>query len=136
MPRMKDRYTIDEAEQMLAETNSVSPEFRIIISKTLTKLPKEIVDWTIKNTLFVSSSSEYLAFWGRLDDWKDKKGFIFLSQYLKHEEEETFSLIIAQEIAHAKLDHKSPLFTKMTRETERKQEQQAEELAKKWLNGH
>ncbi len=134
MPRKKiERYTPEEVENQLAAVNSISSEFRVLLTEALSKLPKEIVDWAIKYTIFVSSSGEYLAFWGPLKDLKDKRGFIFLSQYLKHEDEETCSFVIAQEIAHAKLDHKSPLFTKMLREEERRQEQEAEELAKKWL---
>lgn len=137
MPRTKkDKYTPEESENMLAEAYSVSPEFKIMLSRTFCRLPKEIVDWATKNVLFVSSSSEYLAFWGPLSDLQDKKGFIFLSQYLKHEDEESFSLIVAQEIAHAQLDHKSPLFTRMLRSDQRAQEQKAEELAKKWLNSN
>lgn len=134
MPRTKkNRFTPEEAERLLEEVYSVSPEFRIILARVFCRLPKEIVDWATKNIVFVSSSGEYLAFWGPLTDLSDKKGFIFLSQYLKHEDDESFSFIIAQEIAHAQLNHKSPLFTRMPRADQRKQEQDAEDLAKKWL---
>ena len=132
--KRKERYTPEEADYAFGGINSVSEEFRIVLAKALSKLPIEIVDWTAENLLFISSSEHYWAFSLSKKEWKHKKGFIFLSNDLKNEPEKKQTLCIAHEIAHHKLNHKSPVFSNLTKEEIEKGEQEADELAKKWLS--
>ena len=130
---MKDRYSFEEADYVFAGMNSVSPEFRIIIARALSKLPKDVVDWTADNAMFVSSSDQYWAFTLFVDEFKHKKGFIFLSECLINTTEEKQLFTIAHEIAHLRLNHKSPILSKLTVDESRKQEKDANSLAAKWI---
>ena len=130
----KETYTPEQADYAFAGFNSVSDEFRVILAKALSRLPTKIVDWAAKNLLFISSSEEYWAFSLSKKEWKHKKGFIFLSNHLKDESEEKQAFCIAHEIAHQKLNHKSPIFSNLTEEEAKKQEEEADELAQKWLS--
>ena len=49
-----------------------------------------------------------------------------------NEEKQTFT--IAHEIAHQKLENKNPIFSNLTGKETQKQEDEADELAKKWLS--
>lgn len=131
---MKKRYTPEEVDYMFAGFNSVSEEFRVILAKAISKLPRNIVEWATEKLLFVSSSQEYWAFSLSKKEWKHKRGFIFLSTYLKNESEEKQTFSVAHEIAHQKLRHKSPIFSNLTHEETQRQEKEADELAKKWLS--
>lgn len=130
---MKERYTPEEVDYGFAGFNEVDEVFRIILAKAISKLPMKIVDWTTKNLLFISSSDEYFAFYLPKHEWKHKKGFIFLSEALKNESEEKQTFQIAHEIAHVKLNHKSPVFSDLTEIEMKRQEKEADELANKWL---
>jgi Zn-dependent peptidase ImmA (M78 family) len=130
----KESYSLEEADYAFAGMNSVSEEFRVIIARALSKLPKEIVDWTAEAAFFFSSSEEYFAFTLRKIDFAHKQGFIFLSENLKWESEEKQAFMIAHEIAHLKLNHRSPILDRLSEQETRKQEKEADILATKWLH--
>mgnify|MGYP001084517937 CR=1 FL=1 len=129
----KERYTPEEADYTFGGTNTVSEDFRIILAKALSKLPRKIVDWAAENLNFLSSTPD-LAYTTTIKEWKHKKGFVFLCEPLKNRTEEEQTFYIAHEIAHLKLEHRSPIFSYLTEEETQKQEEEADELAKKWLS--
>jgi len=119
---MKEKYTPEEVDYGFAGFNEVDEAFRIILAKAISKLPRKVVDWITKNLLFISSSNEYFAFYLPKHEWKHKKGFVFLSETLRNESEENQTFKIAHEIAHAKLNHKSPIFSDLTEIKMKRQE--------------
>jgi hypothetical protein len=129
------RYTVEQVDLDFGgfgldgfgqvQGHRVSEQFRIVLVKTLSKLPKEIVDWANDNLLFFSSSDDSLAFCLQTRHWKHKKGFIFLSEDLSSESESKQAFIIAHEIAHVKL--------KQPPEYGQQSEEEADKLAKQWL---
>lgn len=129
----KQSYSPEEADYQFGGMNAVSPEFRIILAKALSELPKATVDWVAENLIFISSSEEYWAFSLSKNEWEHIVGFVFLCEHLKNiaEKEQAFS--IAHEIAHHRLGHKSPIFGNLTTDEFRKQEEEADKLARKWL---
>lgn len=136
------RYTIEELWQMFGggltigpRTHRVSDEIRKVLVKTFTKMPKEIVDWACQKLIFVSSCEDHYAF-ALLKDtsWGSCKGFVFISDYLLDLAEEEQTLAVAHEIAHMKLRHKSSVFNNLTRVETEKQEEKANDLARKWLS--
>ena len=129
----KGRYSPEQADYAFGGMYSVSAEFRGIIAKALSNLPKEIVDWTAEGAFFISSSDEYWAFTLFLDEFEHKKGFIFLSESLKGESEEKQAFMIAHEIAHLKLNHRSPILSRLSEKETRRQEEEADNLAKTWF---
>jgi Zn-dependent peptidase ImmA (M78 family) len=113
--------------------NQVSEEFRLILAKAVSKLPEDIAEWAAENLLFISSSEEYWAFSLSKDEWNNKIGFVFLSEGLKGEPEDKQAFTIAHEIAHHKLKHRSPIFSRLSQEETEMQERTADKLAEKWL---
>jgi len=131
----KDRYSLEQADYAFGGINSVSEEFRVILAKALSKLPKDIVDWVVNFAFFISSSDEYWAFTLFIDEFEHKKGVIFLSENLKEEIEEKQLFWIAHEIAHLKLNHRSPIFCGLSEKETKRQEAEADNLVKTWLKG-
>lgn len=76
---------------------------------------------------------EYLAFSLPFKEYGHIKGFIFLSEFLRRKPEKSQTFTIAHEVAHQKLQHVSPVFSNLTTEQDFKQEQEADDLALKWL---
>lgn len=135
----KEHCTPEWCDYLFGGANSVSEEFRIILAQSLSRLPKEIVDWTVANVNFISSSEEFyaLAFPKKQLRSIPFKGFVFLSEDLKKASKEKQITTIAHEIAHMRLNHKSFLWSNITEEENEKQEIEADEQAKRWLNiGH
>ena len=130
----RETYTLEEVDYELGGVYALDDEFRSILDRSLSKLPKNTVDWAIRKLFFVSSSEEYWAFLLSKSEWGHKTGFIFLSEQLKDETEEKQAFTIAHEIAHHKLKHKSPFFGKITKEQARKNEEEADERARTWLS--
>lgn len=127
------RYTLEEVDYMFAGFNLVNEEFRVILARTISKLPKEIVEWATEKLLFISSTDDCWAFSLLKEEWRHKEGIIFLCECLKNDSEERQTFRIAHEIAHQKLKHKSPIFNRLTEEEVWKQEKEATKLAEKWL---
>lgn len=100
----------------------------------MSKLPKDIVDWVAENLVFISSSDEYWAFSLPKEEWTHKQGFVFLSESMKGISEKKQVFWIAHEIAHHKLQHKSPIFSNLTEKEITTQEEKADEIAMKWLS--
>lgn len=86
-----------------------------------------------KKLFFISSSECCWAFSLLKSEWGHKVGFVFLSDYVKDQDEKSQAFWIAHEIAHQKLKHKNPFFGKITFEQGDKNEEEADKLARKWL---
>lgn len=53
-----------------------------------------------------------------------------------HPKARNFIYVVLHEVAHAIRNHKSPKFDRLTQEEHEVQEQEADDLAMKWFNGH
>ena len=106
-------------------------DFQLIPSviKALKKLPEDVIAWTAKNIVLVSSRDN-VNWFQNLEDYRDKKGFVVLCSNWKESDEATQAYIIAHEIAHAKLGHRKT----SQDDIYDNHEKEADELAKKWLN--
>ena len=131
---MKDRYSPEEVDYMFGGANSVDEEFRCIIAQSMANLTMNVVEWASKKVFFVSSSDEYLAFSLYIKGWKHIQGFILLSEALRKKPDKMKTFIIAHEIAHQKLKHVSAVLCNLTNEQADAQEQEADDLALKWLS--
>jgi hypothetical protein len=130
---MNEKYDAEEVDYKFGGMNSVDDQFRVIVARSVANLPKEIVDWVTEKLFFVSSSDEYIAFSMPFNEYKHMKGLIFLSEELRAESQESQTFTIAHEVAHLKLKHVSPVFSNLTDEQCLNQEQEADDLALKWL---
>jgi Zn-dependent peptidase ImmA (M78 family) len=128
-----ETYTLRQVDYSFAGVHPVSDQFKLILAKSLAKLPRNIVDWTTENLFFVSTSDKEYAFSLSKKEWRHKRGFVFLSDLLKDLDEGKQAFIIAHEVAHHKLEHKSPVFNKLTERKVAKQEWEADTLANEWL---
>jgi hypothetical protein len=136
----EERYTFEEIYDMLngrlppklrleQGVHYISEEFRSCIANALTKLPKKIVDWTISNVFFASSTDKPACCLSR-SRMEPAKVIIFLSNCLLDKSKREQAFIVAHEIAHFKLHKCIP---RGIDEESIKQEKDANELAEKWL---
>jgi Zn-dependent peptidase ImmA (M78 family) len=84
--------------------------------------------------MFVSSDDSFWAFFLAPEIVKGKKNIVFMSECLKNRSEEEQVFTIAHEIAHTRLKHKSPILSNLTREETKRQEDEANRLANKWIS--
>lgn len=131
--KVKDRYTPGEVDYAFGGMNELDEEFRCIVAKAMANLPKNIVDWASVKVLFVSSSEERVAF-SLIFKGLKRQGFIFLSEALRKKPEKEKTFTIAHELAHQKLRHLHPAIEGLTYEQADAQEQEADDLALKWLS--
>jgi Zn-dependent peptidase ImmA (M78 family) len=131
---MIDKYTPETVDYMFGGINQIDEEFRVIIAKAIANLPKKIVDWATERLVFISSCDDCCAFTLNLKEWKHLIGFIFLCEELRKEPEKTQTFMVAHEIAHRKLRHLSPILSNLSNEQTDAQEQEADDLALKWLS--
>jgi len=96
-------------------------------------IPKDIVDWAAKYLLFSSSETSTYAYSFPPRLWKGKLGIIILCEPLRKLSPERQGFVVAHEIAHRKLKHKSAVFDNLTLEEDIKQEDDANKMAAKWL---
>lgn len=103
-----------------------------IIAQTLLKLPKEIIDYLIKTTWFLSSSPDSFGYTFNGNDIPNKH-FIFLSDELFEQSMSQIQYTILHEVGHIILKHKNEIGFRQSKEEIRKQESEADEFAKKYL---
>ena len=128
------RFTSEEADCELAGIHVVSDDFKVILARALSSIPKEIAEWAKKSLFFFSDVDDPIAFYLSRKDWKNRIGFVFLSNALKKKPLEKRTFTVVHEIAHAKLNHRSYLFNPtMTKLDYIRRETEANILAKKWL---
>jgi len=128
-------YRPEDVDYAFAGLNQVSDDFRVILARTMSKLPTRVVDWAADNILFVSSDNDSYAFFLPREEWNRKRNLVFLSEILKDQTTILQAFYVAHEIAHVKLRHRSPIFSDLSQEETDAQETDANDLARKWLSG-
>ena len=95
------------------------------ITETISVLPHDIIDWIVETCVFRDSNGGIMI---SLKYFHNRKFLIVLPEELLKKPKSKIRFTIAHEIAHAKLNHheNSSLDTK--------QEEKADELARKWLS--
>jgi hypothetical protein len=124
-------------EQRGGGHRSLGREHKRILFKSMSRLPKDIVDWAVEKLVFVSSLEVYRAYTLNLDELveKGKAGLVVLCDNLKDAPEEEQTLDIAHEIAHCWLKHATTSTDiKTMKEVAGREEKEADDLAIKWLS--
>ncbi len=104
-----------------------------MVLKTLNFFPEKIVEYVTKNCWIVSSFEDGWAFTLRGDELKTNEYLIFLSDELLKEEESQIIWTIAHEIGHIVLGHRNSIGVPQSKSEIKKQENEADEFAKKYL---
>ncbi len=132
MDRIKEiDYDLDVAREFIPE------HARYHLAKSLSLLPEEIVDFVVKNLIFISPEDyRYI----KLDHWifKNRLGIISLCPELWKEEPLEMAYIIAHEIAHAIKDDTIDMEMEKNLSLEEGEdvEIRADRLAVEWLSQH
>jgi hypothetical protein len=104
-----------------------------MVIKTLQFFPTEIINFITENCWFVSSFEDGWAFTLRGDELKKNEFLIFLSDELLAEDEKQIMWTIAHEIGHVILGHKNSIGAVQSKSEIKKQEDEADNFAKKYL---
>ena len=105
-----------------------------VLCRSLLIFPNEIIGFVTKHCWFVSSFDDGWAFVLQGEDLKKGEYLIFLSDELLKEDEKQIKYTIAHEVGHVILGHKNSIRKIQTKSEIRKQEKEADEFAKKFLN--
>lgn len=95
-------------------------------------MPKDIVNFVTKNCWFLGSFEDAWAFTFTGNDLKDHH-LIFISDELLLQTDEQIRYTIAHEIGHVMLNHRNSTLVKQSRQEIRRQEQEADLFAKKYV---
>lgn len=99
---------------------------------TLSQMPDEIIMHITSNCWFFASMDDAYGYTFTGNDLKDNH-LIFLSDDLLFQTKEQIHYTIAHEIGHVILKHRNSVLEKQSKEEIKKQEQEADEFAKKYL---
>jgi hypothetical protein len=103
--------------------------FRELVGRTLAKMPSEFEDWVMRKIIIVFPREKNLATTVIKEDSKHYEAVIILFDELLGQEDWFQEHSLLNEIAHVKLKHR----TQDDAEKRRKQENEANALASKWL---
>jgi Zn-dependent peptidase ImmA (M78 family) len=103
--------------------------FTNLIRRTLAKMPSDFATWVLKKIVFIFPKEENLATTIHRNESKHYEAVICLFDDLLTKDESIQEFSLLHEIAHVKLKHK----TQNDTEKKRKQENEANVLAMKWL---
>lgn len=104
-----------------------------MVCRTLLIFPDEIIKRVTKKVWFISSFDDGWAFALRGDELKSDEAMIFLSDELLKENEKQITFTIAHEIGHIILDHRNSIGKLQIQKEISKQEKDADNFAKKYL---
>jgi Zn-dependent peptidase ImmA (M78 family) len=104
-----------------------------IVAETISKLPWQMIEYIVDHVWFLSSTDDAWAFTFNGNDVKDKH-FIFLSDELLRESEQQIHFTVLHELGHIILQHQNSIGYKQTKDETNKQEKEADEFAKKYLD--
>ena len=107
-------------------------QMKINVCEALAKMPDEIIDYITSNCWFFASMEDAWAFTFTGNDLKDQH-LIFLSDELMFQEKTQINYTIAHEIGHVILKHRNSVLEKQPKEEIKKQEDEADSFAKKYL---
>jgi hypothetical protein len=106
--------------------------FDEVIAAALAKIPADCLEWVLDKITFVRSEKMKLAQGIGGKQLKRFEGIIVLFDELLEQTTEVQEFAVLNEIAHIKLQHK----LNATGELAMHQEEEADGLAKKWLNSY
>lgn len=134
MKNKTKKYNSEEVDYLFGGMNEVNENQRYFIAEALSKLDKEIVDKLAEEVLFVASYEDRCFFLPLNAKHLEIKKGIFFSEGLFNEKDDFIIKIILHEVAHFILKHKCLFDFEEGKEAEKdKQEEEADELVKKWL---
>jgi hypothetical protein len=140
MKNNASRYSPKEISRLMKERGtgplSLGRNFSEILFRSLSQLPREVVDWALENIIFISDLDVFSAYVINLEEALSK-GKIFLivlgGTLLKTSEEEQ-DLTVAHEIAHCCLGHHTLFLDQSSiKKSEATDEGDADALALLWL---
>ena len=106
-----------------------------MVVKTLKFFPDSIIHHIIDKVWFVSSMEDSWAFAIRGDELSPDEHLIFLSDELLNESDSQIMWTIAHEIGHVILGHKNSIGKVQSKKEIKKQEDEADKFARKYLMG-
>ncbi len=109
------------------------PQMKTYVCETILIFPPEIIEHITSHIWFLSSDEESWAYTFDGNDAKNKH-FIFLSPELFEEDKSQIMYTISHEIGHVLLKHKNSIGRQQTQSEIKKQELEADEFARKYLN--
>lgn len=109
-----------------------SRKMKQMVCRTLAMMPEEIIDHITSDCWFFSSTEDAWAFTIRGDELIGKH-LIFLGEDLLREPDSQIMYTIAHEIGHVILGHRNSILVSQTPREVRKQESEAHEFAKHYL---
>lgn len=124
-------YT-SEALDYSFDLSSIPEKFRAPLAKALALLPHHVIDFLLKNTVFITPDiSEKGSYWHLADGlFKKRLGIVILNPPLWENSSMQIAFTIAHESAHAYKRHSQKLDFK----DQLAQEDEADKLAIKWLS--
>jgi hypothetical protein len=102
------------------------------VCETLVKMPHDIIDFITENCWFMGSMDDAWAYTFTGNDLTNQH-LIFLSDELFLQKPDQIYYSIAHEIGHVILGHKNSTFYKQSRKEIQRQEQEADEFAKEYV---
>ncbi len=111
-----------------------SKSMKNMVIETLLLLPEKIAVYVSKHCWFISSFEDGYAFVLKGTELKKDEYLIFLSDELLKESKFQIVYTIVHEIGHVILGHRNGIGVAQTREETRKQEKEADNFVRKYLN--
>lgn len=105
-----------------------------LVCETLLVFPKDTQKYVTSHCWFISSFDDAWGFTLAAEDIKLGKHLIFLSDELFEQEKAQQRYTIAHEIGHVLLGHRNAILEEQTIAETKRQEREADEFAKFWLN--
>ncbi len=102
------------------------------VCETLINMPEEVIKYITKKCWFFASMEDAWAFTFKGNDLLNQH-LIFLSDELLQQDKNQIQYTIAHEIGHVILGHRNSILKKQSKIEIKKQEQQADDFAKKFL---
>jgi hypothetical protein len=136
--QLEPRYTLDEIWYQDGGMLTLGgDELRHLVSTALSRIPKQVADKVLTKRLFIMP--QYAWEKGYLVPLKltKNKRVIALPEGLLEEGEESVVQTILHEVAHFWLQHEPSLLAESASEDlDKKQEDEADNCAKRWLEGY
>lgn len=125
--------TQEQIEQEMGGRLAGNKLMKDMVALAVSKLPPETAEPIINNCWFFSSFEDNFGYAFNGNDLKDMH-LIFLADVLFQESEPQILYTILHEIGHIALNHKNSIQYKQSKEEIKKQEAEADQFAKKYLN--
>ncbi len=124
--------TLKEIKEEMGGRLVADESVKNYIVRAIVKLPEEIAEKIISECWFFSSDKDSFGYAFNGNDLKDQH-LIFLADVLFKESEHQIMYTILHEIGHIALNHKNSIQYTQSKSEIKKQEDEADEFAKKYL---